>query len=192
MRAVFLDRDGTINPDTETGYIASISDFQLYPFTATAIRLLNTMGFKTIIVSNQSGIARNLFTTQQLEEVHSFMTAELKKENATIDLILYSPYHPDGIVEPYNVSHISRKPEPGMFFTALHHFPIKASNSFMIGDRDTDIEFGKNNGLTTILVKTGIGEKTWQDRKKLKVLPDFVVQNLLSAVRVIQLLRLGS
>jgi D-glycero-D-manno-heptose 1,7-bisphosphate phosphatase len=189
MRAVFLDRDGTINIDTATGYISSSSDFQLYPFTATAINILNTMGFKTIIVSNQSGIGRGLITHTQLEDVHKSMIDELRKQNASIDLILYSPYHPQCAIKPYNIEHISRKPNPGMFFTALHHFPIAASQSFMIGDRDSDIKFGKNNGLTTILVKTGEGEQTWKERDKLSVLPDFVVENLLSAVRVIQLLQ---
>ena len=186
-KAVFLDRDGTVNDDLN-GYISDPKDFHLFPFAAEAIRALNGLGFKTIIVTNQSGIARGYYTEEHLELVHKFMTDELAKENAFIDLVLYSPYHEEGTVEPFNKEHISRKPNSGMFFDALKKFPIKARSSYMIGDKAADIEFGKNNGLTTILVKTGYGAETWEDRDNLKVLPDFVVENLLSAANLIKVL----
>ena len=113
------------------------------------------------------------------------MLDELAKERAFIDLILFSPYHPKGTVPPYNIDHISRKPKSGMFFEALHSFPIKASCSYMIGDKESDLEFGKNNGLTTILVKTGYGSKLWQDRNHKTILPDFVVENLFYAAKLV-------
>ena len=185
MRAVFMDRDGTINDDPD-GFITLPKDFHLFPFTAKAIESFNKLGFKTIIVTNQSGIARGLLTIKDLEAIHKYMTDELAKENAFIDLILYSPYYKKGIIEPYNIDHISRKPAPGMFHQALKKFPIEASQSYMIGDRPEDMEFGKTNGLNCILVKTGNGKKTLENMDKMKIKPDFVVENLLSAVELIK------
>jgi len=186
MRAVFIDRDGTINDD-RSGYTHKPEDFFLFPFVSEAIRTLNALDFKVIVVTNQSGIARGYFGEKELNVLHEHMTDELAKDNAFIDLILYSPYLNEGSIEPYNIEHISRKPNPGMFFDALKKYPIKASQSYMIGDTPSDIEFGKNIGLTTFLVKTGWGLKTWENRNELKVMPDFVVENLLSAVKVIEL-----
>ncbi|MCL1826599.1 MAG: HAD family hydrolase [Candidatus Cloacimonetes bacterium] len=185
MKAMFLDRDGTINHD-DHGYIKSLTGFRLFDFTATAIKIFNELDYKTIVVSNQAGVAKGFYTIPEVDAVNRYMCEQLEKENAFLDMILYSPYHPEGSVPPYNVPHISRKPLPGMFFTALHTFPIKASLSYMIGDKDTDIEFGKKVGLTTILVKTGNGADTWNNRKSCKVMPDFVVENLLSAAILIK------
>jgi len=176
MRAVFLDRDGTINEDS-VGYISKITDFKLFPFAAEAITIFNKLDFKTIVVSNQSGIERGFFTETDLNIIHNYMITELQKENAFIDLILYSPF----------LNHFTRKPEPGMFFQALQHFNFNANQSFMIGDKMSDIEFGKKNGLITFLVKTGEGCKTLDMIENNKVKPDFVVENILSAANVIKL-----
>jgi D,D-heptose 1,7-bisphosphate phosphatase len=187
-KAIFLDRDGTINADAN-GYINDPNDFQLFDFSIEAIRIFNEMGFKVIIVTNQSGIARGIITLEQLDRVHNYMADVLAKGKAYIDLILYSPYFSKGQIEPYNIDHHSRKPAPGMFFEALQHYPIKAKDSYMIGDKAEDIEFGKSNGLITILVKTGNGENQWtNERHKFKVMPDFVVENLLSAAKLIKVL----
>ena len=184
-RAVFLDRDGTINTDPD-GYIKNTKDFILFPFTAEAIRIMNNLNFKVIIVSNQAGVARGLMTINDVEEINNHMKNELTKEGVHIDLILYCPYHMDGTVPPFNIDHNSRKPKSGMFFEALKHFPIKANQSYMIGDKPSDIEFGKKNGLITFLVKTGEGEDTWEKLNSLTVKPDFVVDNLLSATKLIK------
>ncbi|MCL2063862.1 MAG: HAD family hydrolase [Candidatus Cloacimonetes bacterium] len=188
MKAVFIDRDGTINHDP-SGYIASIKDFHLYPYTAEAIKIFNKLDFKTIVVSNQSGIARGLFTEDDLKSLHQFMKDELAKEGAFLDLILYSPFHPGGIVEPYNVEHFSRKPRSGMFFEALKTFPIKAKQSYMIGDKDIDIEFGKNNGMVSFLVTPSLTNDTSAfSILNNTILPDFIVSNILSAAKVIKVL----
>ena len=184
-KAVFIDRDGTINSDPD-GYIKTIDDFTLFPFTSEAIKILNQLGYKIIVVSNQSGVARGIMTINEVEKINLHMQSELAKTGASVDLVLYSPYHKNGTVEPYNIDHNTRKPKAGMFFQALKHFPIKAKKSYMIGDKPSDIEFGKTNGLTTILVKTGEGEKTWLSRNTLKIMPDFVVENLLSAAILIK------
>jgi D,D-heptose 1,7-bisphosphate phosphatase len=185
MKAIFLDRDGTINID-EKGYINDPKDFNLFENTTIAIKRFNQMGFKTIIVSNQSGIARGLVTLQQLDSVHQKLIDQLKAVNAHIDLILFSPYFKDGIVGPYNIEHNSRKPGKGMFFQALNQYPIMSKESYMIGDKKEDIEFAKNCGLKSILVKTGAGLKTWEKmRIDRNCFPDFVVSDLLSAANLI-------
>lgn len=187
MKAVFLDRDGTVNNDM-TGYISDIKDFHLFPFATNAIKIFNQLNLKTIIVTNQSGIARGILNEDQLHSVHQYMLDECAKDKAIIDLILYSPYHKNGVVEPFDIEHISRKPNPGMFFEALKKFPLKAKQCYMIGDKQADILFGKNNGMTTILVKTGYGKQTWENKKNLSVKPDFVVENLMSAAILISFL----
>jgi len=185
MQVVFLDRDGTINDD-QTGYIKDKENFHLFPYTGEAIRILNNLGYKIIVVTNQSGIARGYYSVEQLEKVHDYMVTELSKEKATVDLILYSPFYEEGIVSPYNIAHDSRKPGSGMFFKALSIFPFQSSQSFMVGDKPEDISFGKKNGLQTILVRSGYGSRTWANHGELEDLPDFVCDNLLSASYLIQ------
>lgn len=187
MKAVFLDRDGTLNDD-QTGYISDPKDFHLFPFAGKALKILNDLEYKTILVTNQSGIARGILTEDDLTQVHNHMNDLLKAENAFLDLILFSPFYNKGSVSPYNTEHISRKPNPGMFFDALKIYPIKAKQSYMIGDKPADIEFGKSNGLISILVKTGLGNQTWENRHQMQRLPDFVVNNLYSAAVLIKFL----
>jgi len=186
INAVFLDRDGTINHDPD-GYITHPTQFQLFPFAAQAIQILNSLQLKTIVVTNQSGVARGLMTTTQVDTLHKHMTDTLASQNAFIDLVLYSPYFTGGNVPPYNIDHITRKPKPGMFFEALKHFPISAKTSYMIGDKIEDVSFGNENGLTTILVQTGNGKVAWLNNRHLfGSLPDFVVENVLSAARLVK------
>ncbi len=185
MKAIFLDRDGTINPDS--GYINKPEDFELYPFSAKAIKIFNKLGYKVIVVTNQSGIARGYLTKDDLEKIHEKMLYLLKKENAYIDDIFYSPYHSEGIIKPFNISHEDRKPSLGMFYKADKKYGITKNKSFMIGDKYSDILFGKNAGLTSILVRTGDGNKEFfENRKNWTIKPDFVVDNLLSAAYLIE------
>lgn len=186
MRAVFLDRDGTLNKDAD-GYISEIKDFLLYDFTIEALRIFRELGFLTILVTNQSGIARGLTSIEQVEAIHEYMQNLLRKENVQLDMILYSPYHEKGNIPPYNIPHPSRKPSTGMYFEALHRFPIRSSQSYMIGDKAIDIQFGKASGLRSILVQTGYGAQLWHDKRhEWQVEPDFVVENLLSAAKLIR------
>ena len=114
------------------------------------------------------------------------MIKYLEKSNAKIDEIYFSPYHKKGAVEPYNVDHEDRKPGLGMFKKALKKYNFNIKKSFMIGDRYADITFGKKAGLTTTLVLTGNGERAfYKKRKDWEYKPDFVVKNLLSAVKLI-------
>lgn len=189
-KAVFLDRDGTINVDS--GYIDDVNNFKLYPFSAQAIRELNLMDFLVIVVTNQSGIARGYYTESDLDKIHTKMIKLLADKGAKIDKIYYSPYHPEGNIVPFNKISNERKPELGMFYKALNDFEIDVKNSYMIGDKQSDIEFGKNAKLTTILVRTGNGDNEFlENRKKWTKTPDFITDNLLGAVALIKKIEKG-
>jgi D-glycero-D-manno-heptose 1,7-bisphosphate phosphatase len=155
MPAVFMDRDGTINE--QRGYINHVSRFVLVPGTAEAIRLLNRHRYLAIIVSNQSGVARGYFPLQLVEDVHSHMRELLKKENAVIDGIFFCPHYRTGVVSEYTVDCDCRKPRTGLIKSACETFDIDMTNSYVIGDRCTDIELAERSNLRGILVKTGYG-----------------------------------
>lgn len=185
-RAVFLDRDGVLSPD-EFGYISNPDLYHLYPYTGQALRILKELGFLLFVVTNQSGIARGYFGVEALESVLSRMRDLISSEGVEVDGVYYSPYFKDGIVAPYNVQHEDRKPGIGMFKTALGQFKFQPGGSWMIGDRATDIEFGKNAGLKTILLLSGNGSKEFtEDLSTGRLKPDFVCENLLCAANLIQ------
>lgn len=139
------------------------------------------------IVTNQSGIARGYFGLDELKLVHNHMEALLKAEQVVLDGIYFAPYYAGGSVSPWNIDHPDRKPGPGMYQKALREHPFQTSASWMIGDRYTDIAFGKSNGLRSILLLSGNG---W-DELKTDVLsweyqPDFICEDLLTAAKLIQ------
>ena len=145
-RAVFLDRDGTIARDVP--YCRRVEDFELLPTIPEAIRLLNINGFKVVVVTNQSGVARGYFTEDTLAQIHEKMKDELEKYDARLDAIYYCPHHPDEGCE-------CRKPKMALFQRAAKEFSIGFGCSFVIGDMAMDIDAGKALGCKTILVNTG-------------------------------------
>ena len=185
-KAVFLDRDGTINAD-EHGYINKPDDLQLYPFAAEAISKLNKMGYLIFVVTNQAGVAYGYFKIEDVEKINAKLVNDLAKEKAKIDEIFYSPFHKNGIIEPFNIEHEDRKPGIGMFQKAKEMFDFNTKGSFMIGDKFSDIGFGKNAGLKTIFVRSGGGENEFlQKRNETEYKPDFIVKDLLVAVKLIE------
>ena len=183
-KAVFLDRDGTINHDP--GYISKTEQFELYPYAAEAIKLFNNSGFYTFVVTNQSGVARGHFSLEEVDAIHKKMTKKLAEKGAYIDEIFIAPYHKDGVVKPYNIDHPDRKPELGLFRKAKKLYEFAVNKSFMIGDRYSDIVFGRRAGLKTILVTTGEGESEFMDnRDSWDYQPDFIVKDLLIAAKFI-------
>ena len=153
--AVFIDRDGTIN--AQMGYINHMSRFVLLPGSAEAIRLLNDHGYLVIIVSNQSGVARGYFPMELVNEVHAHMKALFARDNARVDGIFFCPHYPKGKLPEYSRVCECRKPKTGLIKMACGDFDIDMANSYVIGDRCTDIELARNAGLKGILVKTGYG-----------------------------------
>ncbi len=185
-RAVFLDRDGCISPD-EFGYISDPGKYQLYPWTGEALRLLRKLGYRLFIVTNQSGIARGYFGVEELERVHARMLELLAAEGVEIAKVYYSPYFQDGSVAPYNIEHEDRKPGLGMFHKALKEYPFHIKRSWMIGDRYTDIVFGRKAGLNTVLLLTGNGKQEMRDGVwSREFVPHFVAEDLLTAARLIE------
>jgi D,D-heptose 1,7-bisphosphate phosphatase len=187
MKAIFLDRDGTINIDN--GYISNHADFELYPFAAKSIKRLHELGYKVFVVTNQSGIARGYYTIEDLDEIHAKMIRLLTEAGTYVDEIFYSPFHEEGHVKPFDIWHEDRKPGLGMFHKAMAKYQLHIKKSFMAGDRYSDISFGKKANLTTFLVLTGDGEKEFYEKyKNWQHKPDFVVENLESVVDVIEIL----
>ncbi len=148
-KAIFLDRDGTLNPDP--GYISSPKDYCLFEGVGEALAKLHNAGYLLILVTNQSGISRGLFTEKQLEAVHEKMNNLLGQFGVRLDAIYYCPHHPDF---PYNgVTECScRKPKPGMILQALKDYNIDKENSFVIGDRTSDIKIGLSSGVSPVCI----------------------------------------
>jgi len=186
-RAVFLDRDGCISPD-RFGYVSEPSSYELYPYTGQALRLLRSLGYLLILVTNQSGIARGYFGIPDLNRVHARLRKLLSAERVKLDGLYFSPYFAAGSVAPYNVEHEDRKPGLGMFYKARRAHRIDPGRSWMIGDRETDIAFGKKAGLTTILLLSGNGAKEMLDGwRNWPQQPDYIAENLLTAAKLIEL-----
>ena len=189
-RAIFLDRDGVISPD-DFGYLSNPEEYHLYPYTIEALKIFKELNFLLFVVTNQSGIARGYFTIDDLEKVLAKMRSLLSAGGIELDGVYYSPYYKDGIVQPYNIDHIDRKPGIGMFKKAYSEFHFQIEGSYMIGDRISDLGFGRNAHLKNILLLTGNGEKDFMKILETDDLrPDFVCENLLTAAKLIRDYRL--
>jgi len=154
-RAVFLDRDGTINEEKE--YLYRTEEFALLPGVAEAIRALNEAGFKVVVITNQSGIGRGYYGEEALRVLHAHMDADLAKHGAAVDAYYFCPHHPEHGTGPYRQECSCRKPLPGMLMTAAEDLQLDLSASFMIGDKISDMEAGLKAGCRPILVRTGYG-----------------------------------
>lgn len=178
-KAVLIDRDGTLN--IEKNYLYKVEDFEFTQNAIEAIRKLNDSGFLVIVITNQAGIARGYYTEKDLEKLHIWMNEELSKYNAKIDKFYYCPHHPIHGLGLYKQECNCRKPNNGLYLRAIEEFNIDTSNSYVIGDKITDLIPGKNSGMKTVLVRTGYGikERTKDD------FYDYEEENLASAVELI-------
>jgi len=154
--AVFLDRDGTLIE--EVGYLDRLDRIVFYPWSIDAVRLLNHAGFKVIIVTNQSGVARGMFDECFVEEAHEFIDARVREGKALIDRFYYCPHHPDAPIKAYRQKCECRKPSAGMVRQAQRDFHLDLERSFVIGDRWHDVELAQSFGGLGVLVRTGYGE----------------------------------
>lgn len=179
QKAVFLDRDGTINE--YVGFLRSIDQFRLLPGVSEAIAKINASPYLTIVATNQPVIARGEVTFSELEEIHKKMETELGKGGAYLDDIFFCPHHPhkgyEGEVEELKFDCECRKPKIGMLLQAAEKYNIDLASSWYIGDTTMDIQTGKNAGMKTILVQTGEAGKDG----KYNAEPDFIAGNLMEA-----------
>jgi D-glycero-D-manno-heptose 1,7-bisphosphate phosphatase len=183
-RAVFIDRDGTISE--EVGYINHPSRFRLFPYSASAIKLLNENGWLAIVVTNQAGVARGYFSEDMIQTVHAAMRKELEDGGAKLDAVYYCSHHPSVGEPPYRFDCDCRKPKPGLIARAATDFNIDLSKSWMVGDRYSDIELARNAGVKSMFVMSGYGRGEWEhQRQTWNEQPDEVAENLLEAVRLI-------
>ncbi len=181
-KAVFLDRDDTINYDP--GYLGNPELVKLYDGVGEGIaRLKNILGFKIIVISNQSGITRGLITIDEVNAVNNKINEILKEFNTSIDDFYFCPYHPEFDGKEKSKC---RKPSPQMVFDAAKKHNIDLKKSYFIGDQFTDVECGNNAGLTTILVLNKISKKEIKNLKSPEKKPNFVAIDFLNACKIIE------
>lgn len=172
QRAVFIDRDGTINK--YVGFLRNIDEFELLPGVAEAVRKINASGYLAIIVTNQPVIARGEVTYAQLQEIHNKMETLLGAEGAYLDAIYFCPHHPhkgyEGEIPELKIDCECRKPKPGMLLKAADDFNIDLSQSWMVGDGENDIKAGKAAGCKTAL----IGSDSFEQNVTVHSLQEFV------------------
>jgi D-glycero-D-manno-heptose 1,7-bisphosphate phosphatase len=148
--AIFLDRDGTLNRDA--GYVHRLEDLALLDGVSSSLARLKRAGFLLIVVSNQSGVARGLYSEADVQRFHAQLNLQLMAADAGIDAFYYCPFHPEATLAQYRAASPLRKPELGMFELACRDFAIDVPRSFMIGDKPSDVEFGLRAGLGTFLI----------------------------------------
>jgi D-glycero-D-manno-heptose 1,7-bisphosphate phosphatase len=180
--AVFMDRDGTVCE--EVGYLDSVERLRLIPRSGAAIRLLNDHGFKAVVVTNQSGVARGYFSEGRLQELHAELSRQLGEEGAFLDGIYYCPHHPTEGQEPYRKICDCRKPAAGLLKKAAGDLGLDLALSYAIGDRMADLECGQRVGAKGVLVLSGYGkEELESQRGKWPTPPTFIAGDLYEGVQ---------
>ncbi len=152
-KAVFLDRDGTINVEKE--YLYRREDFEFLPGVPQALRSLQDAGYLLIVVTNQSGVARGYYSLKDVDQLHHYMCDRLRQQGVELAAIYVCPHHPEKGLPPYNIDCECRKAKPGLLLQAAKDFDLDLSASFMIGDKVSDVGAGLSAGCTSYLVRSG-------------------------------------
>ncbi|MBN1507472.1 MAG: HAD family hydrolase [Sedimentisphaerales bacterium] len=178
--AVFFDRDGTLIRDP--GCISHPDQVELLDGAADAIKEVQSLGYRTIVVSNQPAVAKGILTEETVEQIHRRLREEVCRNGASLDAIYYCPYHPDGAVLKYRKDSDWRKPRPGMLLAAATDLDLDLAKSWMVGDNLRDVEAGRSAGCKTILISSAHTSWETTDRNT----PDHVAVNMREAVNIIK------
>lgn len=191
---VFVDRDGTLI--REAHYLHRLEDMEIFPCAAEAIRLLNRSGRLVVVVTNQSGVARGILSEGGVRCIHTALETQLADLGARIDGFYYCPHLPGAPVEEYNRECECRKPNPGMVFAAAKDLNIDLSRSYLVGDKQTDVDTARRAACGSILVRTGYGTgvaerlvkepetgTSGDSRTAPSAMPDYIAEDLLDAAR---------
>jgi D-glycero-D-manno-heptose 1,7-bisphosphate phosphatase len=179
-KGVFLDRDGTLNIDR--GFVYTREDFIFINGAIEALARLKKMGFILVVVTNQSGIARGLYTEEDVNSLHEYVNDELRVHGTGIDRFYFCPHHPEALVQSYRKDCACRKPKPGLILQALSDLSIDPKVSYLIGDMMRDICAGKRAGVRSILIQE---HEESVDTSDCSEIPDLVVHDLLEAAQFI-------
>jgi D-glycero-D-manno-heptose 1,7-bisphosphate phosphatase len=178
-RAVFLDRDGTLNEDV--GYPSVFSQIHIFPAAFEAVRKIRSAGFLTVVVTNQSAVGRGLLTEDGLKNIHKNISASFAAEGAELDAFYYCPHYERAALPIYRKNCDCRKPGPGLAVRAAADLDLDLSASYVIGDKTEDIEFALNTGATPVLVLTGCGRESQLKLEEKGLRPAFVAEDILAA-----------
>jgi D-glycero-D-manno-heptose 1,7-bisphosphate phosphatase len=154
--AVFLDRDGVLNKDPPH-YAHRLDQLELIPRSGEAVKILNEHEYLVIIISNQAGVAWGYYTEEDVLIFNNALLAKIQECGGVVDAVYYCPHHPDTKIERYKVDCNCRKPGPGMLLKAAQEYQIDLQKSYVIGDKLSDIQAGRDAGCQVILVLTGHG-----------------------------------
>ena len=178
MKTIFLDRDGVINENRNNDYVKRWDEFKFLPRAKEAIKALTEAGWSIIIISNQAGIGKGVMPAQAVEEINARMIDEIERCSGKVRAVYYCHHRPEENCE-------CRKPRPGMLLRAASEFGIELSESYLIGDKISDIQAGAEVACTTILVRTGCGEEHLEQRDQWSVSPDYIASDLAEAAELL-------
>lgn len=173
-RAIFLDRDGTIIE--EKNYLSDVNQILLLENSVKGLKILQDT-FLLIIVSNQSGVSRGYFTEKEVNKVNEALLNMLEKQSVHISGVYYCPHYENGVIEKYSINCTCRKPKTGLIDKACLDFAIDLNKSYVIGDKDSDIQLAKNVGCRSILIKNS--------NYLNKISPNYVAIDLYDAAKYI-------
>lgn len=178
--AVFLDRDGTLVHPAH--YPSRREDLRLYDGIGPELQALQQVGFRLVVITNQSGIARGYFTEKDLQAMHDYLRSELERRGVFLDGIYHCPHHPDGVIPALSIRCECRKPQPGMILQAAADLDLDLRRSWFVGDILDDVEAGNRAGCRTILVDLGT-ERPPRTRFRA---PAFIARDTIHALRLIR------
>ncbi|WP_338424236.1 HAD-IIIA family hydrolase [Sphingopyxis kveilinensis] len=161
--AVFFDRDGVLNVDH--GHVGSVDRFEWMPGAIDAIRAVNDAGWFAFVVTNQAGVAKGYYDEQSVQVLHRHMQSELRRAGAHVDEFRYCPHHPEGSVADYSMLCADRKPGPGMILDLLERWPVDAGQSFLVGDKESDIEAARRASIRAVLYAERDPLNQWLERQ---------------------------